>query len=77
VLSLFCLEAQRLLDQSAEAAEEREREARLHALVGAARNVGALRLADAARRAMKEGAGLSEVRAAADEVVRLIERAVR
>jgi HPt (histidine-containing phosphotransfer) domain-containing protein len=49
VLSLFVAEAERLMRQAEEAEDPQLRMERVHAMVGLARNVGALRLAQAAR----------------------------
>jgi HPt (histidine-containing phosphotransfer) domain-containing protein len=49
VLSLFATEVERLLQQAESAADPAVRVDRLHALAGVARDVGAARLAQAAR----------------------------
>lgn len=49
VLALFVAEAERLMTQVEEAEDPQVRAERLRALIGSARNVGAARLAQAAR----------------------------
>lgn len=80
-LSLFVAEVERLLRQVDIARDEQTRESRLLAIAGAARNVGALRLAQVARTAAVEAItsadpiDLAPVSHAVDEVIAYIRRA--
>jgi HPt (histidine-containing phosphotransfer) domain-containing protein len=79
VLALFVAEAERLLRQVEDAADPQVRGERLRALIVAARNIGATKLANVAReletQIAAESPDLGPLRRAADETIAYVRQA--
>jgi len=77
VLALFVAEVERLMQQLENSIEPTLRAERLRAIMALARNTGAMRLAQEARRmeaGVADGADIAPLRAAVDETVAYVRR---